>query len=299
MIKGKAINMSILTTREWATLVWGSFLLIFVICHREARKALGKVIVIFFSTKLRILWEVILLYVLTITMIFSRLSIWDNTYIKDISVWFMFSGLIYCMNAVSSEADEKYTLRVLKDNLKATLFLEFFMSTFTFNIWVELAIIPIITIITLMNIIAERKEEYKNVHKFLDRILAIAGLCVLYETVKIGIVEYKKLNVVNTLVSFMIPIVYLILITPLEYALELYAKYELLFTRMSYWEEEGKSIRRMHRAGIIISCGISVRRVLLFQKKFMARMYVGMSDGDFKKLLQEFRMVCKKRGLIL
>ena len=40
----------------------------------------------------------------------------------------------------------------------------------------------------------------------------------------------------------MIPIVYLMLIIPLEYALELYAKYELLFLRMTFKEEKDKKI---------------------------------------------------------
>ena len=63
------------------------------------------------------------------------------------------------MNAVSSEADEKYIQKVFKDNLKLTLILEFFISTFIFNICIELAIIPIITIISVMDVIAEKKEE--------------------------------------------------------------------------------------------------------------------------------------------
>lgn len=49
----------------------------------------------------------------------------ENIYIKDIIIWFLFSGLIYCMNAVSSEADERYIQKVLKDNLKLTMILEF------------------------------------------------------------------------------------------------------------------------------------------------------------------------------
>ena len=58
------------------------------------------------------------------------------------------------MNAVSKEADEEYIRKVLKDNLKLTIVLEFIISTFTFNIWVELVIIPITTIIVIMNVIA-------------------------------------------------------------------------------------------------------------------------------------------------
>lgn len=286
--------MSILSTREWATLIWGCIFMLYVLCHREIRKSLWNVIVIFFDKKLRILWEIILLYVLTITMVFCYLPIWENIYIKDIIIWFLFSGLIYCMNAVSSEADETYIKKILKDNLKFTMILEFFMSTFTFNIWIELAIIPVITIITVMNVIAERKEEYKNVHKSLDSVLAIAGFWIFYETIKIGINEYKQLNIINTLVSFIIPIAYLILIIPLEYALELYSKYELLFLRMTFKEEKDKKTKIRHRVAVISSCRISVRRVLLFQREYMGRMYVKMKDNEFEKLIREFRNACKR-----
>ena len=286
--------MSILSTREWATLIWGCIFMLYVLCHREIRKSLWNVIVIFFDKKLRILWEIILLYVLTITMVFCYLPIWENIYIKDIIIWFLFSGLIYCMNAVSSEADETYIKKILKDNLKFTMILEFFMSTFTFNIWIELAIIPVITIITVMNVIAEKKEEYKSVHKLLDSILAIAGFWIFYETIKIGINEYKQLNIINTLVSFIIPIVYLILIIPLEYALELYSKYELLFLRMTFKEEKDKKTKIRHRVAVICSCRISVRRVLLFQREYMGRMYVKMKDNEFEKLIREFRNACKR-----
>ena len=286
--------MSILSTREWATLIWGCIFMLYVLCHREIRKSLWNVIVIFFDKKLRILWEIILLYVLTITMVFCYLPIWENIYIKDIIIWFLFSGLIYCMNAVSSEADETYIKKILKDNLKFTMILEFFMSTFTFNIWIELAIIPVITIITVMNVIAERKEEYKNVHKLLDSILAIAGFWIFYETIKIGINEYKQLNIINTLVSFIIPIAYLILIIPLEYALELYSKYEVLFLRMTFKEEKDKRIRLHHRTAIFRECNFSVRKILLFQREYMIQMYALMKEDEFNQLMQKFRSACKR-----
>lgn len=287
--------MSILSTREWATLIWGCIFMLYVLCHREKRKSLWNVIVMFFDKKLMILWEIILLYVLTITIVFCYLPIWENIYIKDIIIWFLFSGLIYCMNAVSSEADETYIKKILKDNLKFTMILEFFMSTFTFNIWIELAIIPVITIITVMNVIAERKEEYKSVHKLLDSVLAITGFWIFYETIKIGINEYKQLNIINTLVSFMIPIAYLILIIPLEYALELYSKYELLFLSMTFKEEKDKKTKIRHRVAIICSCRISVRRVLLFQREYIGMMYVKMKDNEFEKLIREFRNACKRQ----
>lgn len=164
----------------------------------------------------------------------------------------------------------------------------------TFNIWIELAIIPVITIIIVMNVIAERKEEYKSVHKLLDSILAIAGFWIFYETIKIGINEYKQLNIINTLVSFMIPIVYLILIIPLEYILELYSKYEVLFLRMTFKEEKDKRIRLHHRTAIFRECNFSVRKILLFQREYMIQMYALMKEDEFNQLMQKFRSACKR-----
>ena len=51
--------MLILSTRELATLIWGCIFMLYVLCHREIRKSLWNVIVIFFDKKLRILWEII------------------------------------------------------------------------------------------------------------------------------------------------------------------------------------------------------------------------------------------------
>lgn len=144
----------------------------------------------------------------------------------------------------------------------------------------------------MMNVIAERKKEYYKVHKLLDIVLAVAGFWILYETIKIGIHEYKELDALNTFISFMIPIVYLILIIPLEYILELYSKYELLFVRMSFKEEKVKKIQRRHRWFVAKACKFSVRKVLLFQKKYWCKMYSRMSESEFEKLMEEFRREC-------
>ena len=120
----------------------------------------------------------------------------------------------------------------------------------------------------------------------------MAGFWILYETIKIGIHEYKELDALNTFISFLIPIVYLILIIPLEYILELYSKYELLFIRMSFKEEKVKKIQRRHRWYVVKICKFSVRKVLLFQKKYWCKMYSRMSESEFEKLMEEFRREC-------
>ncbi len=287
--------MDVLTTREWATLLWGMLLMVWMLSHKNIRDSLKMVIQTFFNDKLRILWEIIFLYILIITVIFSYFPFWNIVYIKDVLIWLVFSGLIFCMNAVSRESDEGYVRKNLKENLKITIIAEFFISTFTFNIWIELTIIPIIAITITLDVIAERDKEHQAVHKLLQSVLAIFGFCILFGTIQVCVEEYRELNISDTFISFMIPIVYLFLIVPLEYALELYSKYEMLFMRMAFKEPEDKKIQKSHRWRVLRICKLSVYRVLLFQRKFWCKMYRRMSEDEFLDLLEEFKRECKNK----
>ena len=281
--------MDIFSTRELATAVWTGIILVAVgmaiVTNKKARKSFIEVLKCFFGRKIRMLWEIYFLYIGIITFLFSRLPIWESIYLKDIIIWTFFSGLTICINAVAGEADEKYILKVLKDNIRFTMVTELLLSTFTFSFWVELIIIPITTVIVLFDTVAEHKSDAIAVHKLLQDVIAFAGLCVILQTVRVGILEYRELNVINTLVSFFIPIVYLLLVTPLEYAFELYSKYEMLFIQMHFKEPRDKKVKRKRHLKVIKACGLSVRKIILFQKQCIPRMYISMPDVEFDLLI--------------
>ena len=289
--------MDIFSTRELATAFWVGAILIAVgmaiVTNKKIRQGFIGVLKCFFNRKLRKLWEIYFLYIGIITLMFSRSPIWKNIYLKDIILWTLFSGLTICMNAVAGEADEKYISKVLKDNIRFTVVTEFLLSTFTFSFWVELIIIPITTVIVLFDTVAEHKSDAIAVHKLLQDVMAFAGLCVILQTVRVGILEYRELNVTNTLVSFFIPIVYLLLVTPLEYAFELYSKYEMLFIQMHFKEPSDKMVRRKRHLKVIKVCGLSVKRIMLFQKQCIPRMYISMSDSEFEALISQLEEICQ------
>lgn len=281
--------MDIFSTRELATAFWTGIILVAVgmaiVTNKKARKSFIEVLKCFFGRKIRTLWEIYLLYIGIITFLFSRLPIWESIYLKDIIIWTFFSGLTICMNAVAGEADEKYILKVLKDNIRFTMVTELLLSTFTFSFWVELIIFPIMTAITLLDVVAAQKSETVAVHKLLQSVIAFIGLCLVFQTVKVGIREYRELNMVDTLVSFFIPMVYLLFVTPLEYVFELYSKYEMLFVRMCFKEPRDKKVKRKRHLKVIKACGLSVRKIILFQKQCIPRMYILMPDVEFDLLI--------------
>lgn len=228
--------MGILSTREWATVIWVCLLFLYVITRKAWRKQLLELGKIFFCKKLLVLWGAVCFYILGITLMLSKLPCWKNIYIKDVVFWFLGSGLIYCINANSNEADEKFIRKILKESFHFTIIFEFIVNTFTFNIWIELAIIPITTILIMIKAFVDQKKNYKDLQKLLNIILALGGFLAFGATFIVGLHEYRKLNIFDTFVSFAIPFIYLVLIIPLVYMMILISKYKILFSDMSHYK---------------------------------------------------------------
>lgn len=281
--------MGNLSSRECATIIWGVILILYVITKKETRNSAYNVIKIFFGKKLRILWIIYFLYVVGITILFSKLSLWKHVYLKDVIIWTLFSGLINYMNAVTREADENYIIKIIKENFKLIIIFEFIINTFTFNILVELLIIPIFTLISILSFVSERDAKYKNVYELTNSVFGILGFVFLYKTIEVGVNEYQQLNVRDTLISFLIPIIYLVLTLPLIYITSLYSKYELLFLGMSFKEGNDKKVNKKRRFDVLRICNISVRKVRIFTYEFLPRMYKSITDEEFDNLLNEFK----------
>lgn len=281
--------IELFTTRELATIVWLLILLVCVICNKKARKSLADVIEIFFGKQLRKIWITIIIYIIGITFLLSLIPVWKNIYIKDVLVWFFSSGFLICMNSISAEADDKYITSMLKDKMKISILSEFLLSTFTFSFWVELLFLPFMTFMTLLKTFSENKEEYKDVNKFFDYLFVILGIWIISGTIHVGLEEYRNMNGVDTLVGFFIPIIYLVAVVPLMFVLELISKYQMLFVRMSFMQNDDKRVKRQQRLLIFNECRFSIKRITYFQCNYMYKMYKNMTPEEFETLIQQFR----------
>jgi len=288
--------MSIFTTREIATFVWIIILLIIFLLNKKLRKSLSIVIKLFMGKKLRIIWILLLSLVCVITYVFYKLPIWNCIYLKDIIFWYLFSGIYISMNAVDNKSDEKYIKNVLRDNIKFIIVLEFILSTFTFNIYIELLLIPLIFFLTIIDEISKSKEEYKGIKKIVDYLLGIIGIIILCKTFFIGISSYKNLNFSETFISFCIPIVYLILVIPYEFLLELYSKYENVFCRMKFMDVQERKLHRKHIFKVIMSCKFSIRKIIYFKNNYVNKLYTKMNEEYFNNLLNDFKRDYNKKN---
>jgi hypothetical protein len=166
----------IFSTREIATVLWLIIFIIWVFVNKETRKSAFDVIKIACSKKLLIPFVCMLIYAIALTFLFSLTHMWKWLYIKEIAIWVLLVGVPTCFGAVDPKIDKDYFKKIVIDNLKLVILVEFFISTFTFNIFVEIILMPTLTFLFVLDAFAGTKEEWKAVKVLTSYLLTIIGL---------------------------------------------------------------------------------------------------------------------------
>lgn len=281
--------MEIFSTREIVFIIYLSIFIFYAISRKEIRTPLVNVIKAACKPKLIIPFMLMILYACIIIGILYKSALWNRIYIKDIIIWVLFAGTPMCFNAVSSTIEEHYFKHMITDNIKFNVLVEFLTGTFTFSLLTELIIQPIITFLTILQVVSDTKEEYKTVSKLLNWIISILGFVIIGFTIKTAINEYKQVDSTQTIISFCIPLFLSLLYLPFAYGFAVCAKYEIMFMRMGLKEPQNKKIKLIHRWKVISTCKLSYKKICEFTKEYVKNMYVTMDETDFDVIISNFK----------
>ena len=134
------------------------------------------------------------------------------------------------------------------------------MTFYTSQFWIELLIVPAMTVLVAMQIIAESKEEYAPAQKFLGGLLTlIGGGLVAYAGYKM-VTDFERFAQVGTLADFSLPVALSLLFLPFLYVLAMYVNYEDAFLRLDFTIKSIPLRRYAKRAALL---GFHVRASLL------------------------------------
>lgn len=290
----KENNVGIFSTREISILIWLTIIIFLILIKKEMRIAFIDCIKLLFEPKIAIIWLIYCLYILLITILLTNLSIWKRIYIKDIIIWTILVGLINYFKSITDN-DSVFSLRkLIRDNINVTIIVEFIISIFTFDIRLELIIIPIATVLSVLSLYTEQYEEYESAYKISSGVMRVLGFLIAYKTIEVGIHDYKYLNIEDTLVSFMIPIIYLILSLPLYYFIRLYTKYEVVFVSLPFSRVINSKVRKRRFYKIFKVCRFSIEKLEYFYKNYVPYMYISMTEEEFDESLKNLELDFEK-----
>ncbi len=253
--------MSLFNNREIASAVWLLVIFAFLLGKRDIRKSLFNVIKSLFHIKILSSIFIMMAYTTGIVIALYLVKLWNISLLKDTVVWFCFTGVVMSFNLVTSREDENLFRKIIIDNIKIVIIIEFLVNTYTFSLVGELVFIPFMTLIVMLDVVAKTDKKYLAVAKLMSRLQIIIGLVILIYATSNAISDYKNFGSLDTMKNFLLAPLLTISFLPLIYFILLFAAYESLFIRLNLGYEKGKKLKNYARRKIIKQCLFSLKKI--------------------------------------
>lgn len=258
------MDMNLFNNREIATAIWLLMAFVFALSKRTIRESMLNVIKAFFQPKILLCVGFMILYTIGMVAVLYAANFWNATLLKDTVLWFCFTGMLLAINFVTSKSSENVFWKIIIDNVKVVIIIEFLVNTYTFSLAGELLIIPFLTLIVMLDAVARTDEEYSAVAKLTTGLQITIGLAILLFAVFRAASDYENLGSIDTVRSFLLPPVLSVLFSPFIYLMMLVTNYELLFMRLNLGPEKDRALKRYAKRRIILHCGLSLKQIRRF-----------------------------------
>ena len=197
----------IFSNREMATAIWILIFILFSIVATSTRKASGNLLYTFFNWKIQKSIIYSALYSGLIVILFYKISYWNLSMLKDTIFWFLFTALVVLYKGVDNSKDNKLFTKLIFENFKVVVIVEFVVNMYNFSFVFELLIIPIVLLLALID--EALKKSLVNKYKFsvansFTFILAMVTIILTIKDFTNNKTEYLN---INTLKSFLTPII--------------------------------------------------------------------------------------------
>ena len=221
-----------LNTREIAILTWSGILLFSLLLKREIREAALGVVRAFVQPKILQWVGLMVAYVAVCTAGLWKFGAWTCDNLKTTIVWVLTFAFVTMMNRLALAGDPTAFRRLAMEAIAPTALVVFIAELYTFNIWVELVLVPALTIVGLMVAVAQLKPELAIVIRPLNMIQTWAGFSILGYSLYRIVSDFGEFATANNGREFAVPILLSLLFLPFLFVMAVAAAYETQFTSL-------------------------------------------------------------------
>lgn len=272
---------AIFNNREIALLFWIA-LIVMALLLSKLRKSLVPIFKILTGKMFLIIFSLIGAYLYGIILLLQNLEVWQSSNLKDVLFWLFSVGLIFVfkMNEAKSNA---YFKGIFLSAIKWTIVLEFIVNLYSFSLLTEIIILPVLVFLAMTQAFAEMDEKHKMVSKFLQNVIAVAGLLIFSFSLYKTIVNFDDVLTFQNLVSFLLPSTITVLFIPFVYFLALYSTYESYLIELNGKTVKKDKVKEVKKL-ILRVANINLDKLLRIKKNFEKRVFY--DDTDLKQYIQ-------------
>ena len=255
----------IFSTREISLLFWTIIVLAIMLMSKGIRKLIIKALKILVGSSIGRVLLILVIYIEGVLFLLYSINLWSFSLLKDTLFWFFTVALVMSLT-VNKAKDKAYFWKILKETFKWTIVLEFMLNLYTFSIWTELILLPILTFLVVTKTYAQTDNKYDQVKEVLFNVLALIGwtliAIVLFKTFN----NYQGFFSTKNLFAFLLPPSLTLFLLPFLYFLAVFINYELLFNRVDFVASDLKRKKELKRE-IILLANFNINRIAGITKK--------------------------------
>lgn len=296
MIASIRALVSLFNSREEAVVIWLAIGLVMVLLRGDTRRSLLHLVKSFFQWKILLIMLAMLLYVGAEVFGLYKVGFWDASLLKDSLLWTFGVAFVLLINWDTSAQGKHHFRKAVSDNLKMVAILEFIANLYTFKLWIEIVLVPMLFLIVGANAVAASDVKYVFVKKATDFLMSVFGMYLFGFAVASIIRNFYGFATSDNLRSFLLPMLLAIGYLPFLYAIALYELYESLFlVRLPICLRDNPSLLKYTKWKILRLCSLDRKRL----KGFMRDEDVSIDLMNLKSADDVVRMIrdAKQRGL--
>lgn len=272
---------AIFNNREIALLLWLAVIFLAVLLSK-LRKSLVPIVKILTSKMFLIIFSLIGAYLFGIILLLKNLEVWQTSNLKDVLFWLFTVGLLLVLK-INDAKSNTYFKGIFLSAIKWTIILEFVVNLYSFSLFSEIVILPVLVFLAMTQAVAEMDEKHKVVSKFLQNVIALAGLSIFSYSLYKTVINFEAVLTFQNLVSFLLPSTITILFVPFVYFLALYSTYESYFIHLDFMTVKKDKVKETKKL-ILRIANINLDKLLRIKKNFEKRVFY--DDTDLKEYIQ-------------
>lgn len=250
-----------LTTREWATVLWATALLVLGVALPFVRTALAPVLrTLLGFWQLHLAVAAFIGWVVLVCYLGARVGAWNSDLLKDTVAWFVIYGFASIFSAVRAAKEDHFFRRAALTALSIGALMQFLLNLHTFHIGVELFLLPVVTFLLLLEAVAGMDAKTRPAQNLVNGLLVLAGFWVVIATMRGLLDSWRGIDPEETGLAFAFSIWFPLATLPSVYVLSLVMTYETVLG-LSSLRNDGKPPPLSVKAAMLVGLHGNLRAV--------------------------------------
>ncbi len=200
----------------------------------SVKGALKKLLSAFFVRQIQSVLLLMIIYMGIIIYALYEWDIWNTAQTKNTIFWCASVGFMSLFKLESIKKDRKFFKHSVLNNLKLLAVIQLVVNVYTFPLFVETLLVPIIATIGAMAAIADTDKKYAQVKSLLEIILSAFGLSVIIYAAYMLVIDFSQIAKEKTFYDFITPPLLTLLYFPFIFFMMIYSTYQQVFIRLRY-----------------------------------------------------------------